>query len=194
MVTAIRPGVLALQGAVEPHLCAFRDLGYEPTEVRTRRQLDDITHLVLPGGESTTLHNLLERSGLWQPLYKRLADGQLAAFGTCAGAILLGHCAEQWPPRLGVVDIEVQRNAYGRQLDSFIGDITFMDAGNFKVNSPMRGVFIRAPRFGAMGDQVRVLGCHVGEVVLVQEGRHLLAAFHPELTADRQLHQYFLGL
>ncbi|MEM7168095.1 MAG: pyridoxal 5'-phosphate synthase glutaminase subunit PdxT [Planctomycetota bacterium] len=189
MVAPTHPAVLALQGSVEPHLAMLRLLGHQPVAVRTATQLRGVTHLVIPGGESTTLHNLLQRFDVWEPIRQRANDGSLAVFGTCAGAILLGNTATERPPRMGVVDVDVERNAYGRQLDSFAAQIT--------MKAPlhdMKGIFIRAPRFGAVGGGVEVLGRHNGEAVVLRAGRHLLAAFHPELTDDAQLHQLFLEL
>ncbi len=171
---------------------AFRDLGYAPVEVRRPEQLDaGITHLVLPGGESTTLHKLLELYGMWEPIARKGRSGELALFGTCAGAILLGRPNAERPPRLGLIDVAVDRNAYGRQVDSFLARVEL--AGSLAGDS-FDGVFIRAPQLHDLGTGVEVLGTLRGEPVLVREGRMLAATFHPELTPVRRLHEYFLAL
>ncbi len=181
------PGVLAFQGSVEPHLRALAEVGAPAVAVRRREQLEGLTHLVLPGGESTTLQKLLDLYGLWEPIAELGASGRLAIFGTCAGAILLGRQAEECPPRLGLIDVTVERNAYGRQIDSFAAPLCFR-------GTPMEGVFIRAPKLRDPGPRVEVLATHDECPVLVREGRLLAAAFHPELTAERAIHRYFLGL
>ena len=184
-----RPAVLALQGSVEPHRRALEALGYEPVEVRRPHQLERITHLVMPGGESTTLYKLLDLYRLWAPIRERAQAGSLALFGTCAGAILLGRDATERPPRLGLIDVTVERNAYGRQVDSFVTPIELCEP-----LGSMEGVFIRAPRLRDPGPGVEVLGCHAGDPILVRQGRCLAATFHPELTDARQLHELFLDL
>lgn len=179
---------------MEPHLEALRALGHAPIAVRKVEQLSGVTHLILPGGESTTLEKLLRRFGVWEPLRALGHSQEVAFFGTCAGAILLGRESAERPPRMQVVDVEVTRNAYGSQLDSFTAPVTLteplLEAGTREIP----GVFIRAPRFGAYGAGIEVLGTQGGEPVLLRGGRHLLATFHPELTEDRQLHRYFLEL
>lgn len=185
-------GVLALQGAVEPHRRAFDELGVDTVEVRTAAALDSVERLVLPGGESTTLWRLLRLSALWEAIGTRARDGSLACLGTCAGAILLGRGEDDDPPpRLEVVDVVVHRNAYGRQVASFVGPIEF--------SAPLggdrtEGVFIRAPRFGPVGPGVETLALREDEPVAVQEGRCVLTAFHPELAADRRLHRRLLEI
>ena len=181
-----RVGVLALQGACEAHLAAFARLNVPARATRRPEELHDLTHLVLPGGESTTQHHLLERFGLWNRIRTRYRAGELVLFGTCAGAILLST-GDGRPPTLELLDARIQRNAFGSQSDSFAASIEFEDG-------PFPGVFIRAPRFTGVGPLVRVLGRLCAEPVLV-EGQGLLAAtFHPELTDDPRVHARFLAL
>jgi 5'-phosphate synthase pdxT subunit len=157
----------------------LRRLGAEVVEVRLPAQLEGLDGLVIPGGESTAIMRLVRRYGLEQAL--RTFRG--GVFGTCAGMILLDEA------HLGLVDLEVDRNAYGRQLASFEADLEL--AGD---SEPLRGVFIRAPRVRRLGPEVEVLAEHAGEPVLVREGRFLLASFHPELTDDTRVHERFLEL
>lgn len=188
-MSAPRVGVLALQGDVAPHLERFAALGVRASEVRAPRELDGLTHLVLPGGESTTLHHLSTLFGLWEELRARHRAGRLALFGTCAGAILLGRDEGARPPRLGLLEVTVERNAYGRQLDSFERPLAVEG-----LDAPLRGVFIRAPRIVDVGPGVRVLARDGADPVLVEGPGCLAAMFHPELTADPALHRRFLQL
>ncbi len=186
----MKVGVLALQGAFAAHAAVLRTLGAEPREVRTPADLHEVDALVLPGGESTTMSMLLESSGLFDPLAERLADG-MPAFGTCAGMILLGTTildgrADQ--RSFGVVDIDVRRNAFGRQVDSFEADLDV--AGE---REPFPAVFIRAPFVERAGPDVEVLASVDGHPVLCRQGSVLVAAFHPELGDDPRLHHLFLS-
>jgi 5'-phosphate synthase pdxT subunit len=169
-------GVLAVQGNFREHGAMLRRLGSDVVEVRKPEELEGLDGLVVPGGESTTFMRLMRLYGL---------DEAIRAFeapilGTCAGMIVLDR------DHLGLVDVEVDRNAYGRQVASFEADLSL--AGE---SSPLRGVFIRAPRVRATGD-VEVLAEHLGEPVLVRDGRVLVASFHPELTEDTRVHELFL--
>ena len=187
----MRVGVLALQGAFRAHADRLSALGVEAPEVRTRAQLDGVDALVMPGGESTTMSNLLTTSGLFDELKARISDG-LAVFGTCAGMILLASEVHDGRPdqrSFGALDITVQRNGYGRQLDSFETDLDV--AG---LDTPFHGVFIRAPRVESVGPAVDVLATYQDDAVLVRQGRIMAAAFHPELTADNRLHAAFVEL
>lgn len=188
-MTAPRIGVLALQGAFAAHAAAFARLGVDATEVRLPRDLESIDALVLPGGESTTMWHLLRTSDLLGPLATRL-DAGLPAFGTCAGMILLAARVADGTPEQGsfaAIDIDVRRNAYGRQIDSFETDIT---VDGFETS--FRAPFIRAPQIVRLGAGVDALA-RVGEdVVLARQGKVLVAAFHPELTADDRIHRLFL--
>ena len=178
-------GVLALQGASEPHRAAFERLGLAAREVRAPRDLEGLTHLVLPGGESTTLHHLLTLFDLWQPIAARHRAGALALFGTCAGAILLARGAGTKPPTLGLLDAAVERNAYGRQIDSFTRAIA-LEGRDFPA------VFIRAPRFTELGPDVRVLARDRDLPVALEAPGLLATTFHPELTDDPWFHRRFL--
>jgi 5'-phosphate synthase pdxT subunit len=175
----LRIGVLALQGAFREHARALRKLGADVVEVRLPEELDDLDGLVIPGGESTSIMRLAELYGLDEAL--RAYRG--AVFGTCAGMILLDR------DHLGLAEVEVDRNAFGRQVKSFEADVDL--AGD---EIPLRGVFIRAPRVRNVGPGVEVLGDLDGEPVLVRDGRLLLASFHPELTDDLRVHELFLNL
>ncbi len=187
---SVKVGLLALQGAVRPHAEAFEALGATPVEVRTPAQLSDVDALVIPGGESTTMSKLLDTSGLAGPLADRLTNG-LPTFGTCAGMIVLAHSvldgrADQ--RSYDGIDIAVRRNAFGRQVDSFEADLN-VDG----LDEPFHAVFIRAPFVEEVGPDVEVLASVDGHPVLCRQGPVLVAAFHPELTADRRLHELFLA-
>jgi len=172
-----RVGVLAVQGNFREHAAMLRRLGAEPVEVRKPEQLEGLDGLIVPGGESTTFIRLMRLYGLDEAI--RAFGGPI--MGTCAGMIVLGK------DHLGLADVEVDRNAYGRQVSSFEADLEL--AGS---KEPLRGVFIRAPRVRAIGDDVEVLAEHDGRPVLVRDGRILVASFHPELTEDSRVHELFL--
>lgn len=183
-------GVLALQGAFREHAEALGVLGAQAVAVRRPEQLDGVDRLILPGGESTTIGHLLRTSGLLEPLCDRLADG-MPALGTCAGMILLAvEVLDGRPdqPVLGSIDVAVRRNAYGRQRDSFEArlDVAELPGGRFP------GVFIRAPAVERVGDGVEVLAEHEGRVVMAREGPVAVCAFHPELSGDLRIHEWFL--
>jgi len=193
-VTAPRVGVLALQGDTREHLAALREAGAESMPVRRRSELEKVDGLVIPGGESTTMSHLLLDLDLLEPLRRLLADG-LPAYGACAGMILLateildaGAGGRAALP-LRAIDITVRRNAFGRQVDSFEGDIPF--AG---LTDPVRAVFIRAPWVERAGAGVEVLASAAGHIVAVRQGRKLATAFHPEMTGDRRIHHLFVDL
>ena len=187
----MKVGLLALQGAVAPHADALEALGAAPVEVRTPAQLADVDALVIPGGESTAMSRLLGTSGVAEPLAERLADG-LPVLGTCAGMIVLARTvldgrADQ--RCYGAIDIAVRRNAFGRQVDSFEADVD-VDG----LSPPFHAVFIRAPFVEQVGPDVEVLASVDGHPVVCRQGPVLVTAFHPELTADRRVHQLFLSL
>lgn len=186
-----RIGILAVQGDVREHARAILELGAEPVEVRLPRDLVGLDALILPGGESTTMRKLIDRYGLREPIVA-LAQGGAPVYGTCAGMILLAdRIADGDEPVLRLLDITVQRNAYGRQLDSFEADIAIPSLGE----APMHGVFIRAPVVSEVGPAVEVLAHDPdGLPIAVRQGRVLATAFHPELTPDRRLHRLFLDL
>jgi 5'-phosphate synthase pdxT subunit len=172
-------GVLAVQGNFREHAAMLRRLGARAVEVRKPEQLDGLDGLVIPGGESTAIMRLIRLYGLEEAI-ERFAG---PVFGTCAGMILLDR------EHLGLVDVAVARNAYGRQVASFEADIDL--AGD---DEPLRGVFIRAPRVVAAGADVETLAEYDGEPVLLRDGRFLVASFHPELTDDTRVHERFLEL
>jgi 5'-phosphate synthase pdxT subunit len=172
-----RVGVLAVQGNFREHAAMLRRLGADVVEVRKPEQLDELDGLVVPGGESTTFMRLMRLYGLDEAVQR--FGGPV--FGTCAGMIVLDR------NHLGLMDVEVDRNAYGRQVASFEADLLLEGE-----DDPLRGVFIRAPRLRERGPDVEVLAEHEGEPVLLREGRFLVAAFHPELTEDTRVHELFL--
>ncbi len=188
-------GVLALQGAFAAHRDRLERLGRNVIEVRNTAQLDDVCALVLPGGESTTMTNLLDRAGMREPLLKRLADG-MPTFATCAGLILLANEVIDGRPDqvpLGAIDVSVRRNGYGRQIDSFEADLDIDGLASTDVGPrTMRAVFIRAPIITRTGSGVRTLATLDDVAVVVSDGQVLACAFHPELTDDVRLHQLWL--
>ena len=184
-------GVLALQGAFAAHAEHLTGLGADTRLVRRAEHLEGLTGLVLPGGESTTMSNLLVSSGLDTSLREAIRDG-LPVFGTCAGMILLARDILDGRPdqiSFDALDITVRRNGYGRQVDSFETDL---DIDSLDV--PFHAVFIRAPVIETIGADVEVLASHSGRPVLVRSGRVMAASFHPELTDDSRVHNMFLQL
>jgi 5'-phosphate synthase pdxT subunit len=181
-------GVLALQGAFDVHAKRLTELGASAHLVRKPDQLDPLDALVIPGGESTTFLKHLERAGFYSVLDTFVRTKPV--FGTCAGCILLAKDVANPPQRsFGVLDIDVQRNAYGRQNDSVI-----LHAETTLPGGPMEMVFIRAPRISRLGSTVEVLARRDGDPVLVRSGRMLAATFHPELSDDRRVHQLFIDM
>lgn len=182
-------GVLALQGDFQRHLSRLGEIGVKGIAVRKPEALKDCQGLIIPGGESTTLVKLMKNIGLFEaiPEFNR----RWPVFGTCAGAILVSREVNNHPVEpLGLMDIAVQRNAYGRQIDSFVEDVTVNLAG-----APQRieAVFIRAPRITRVGEGVEVLSRRNGDLIFVESERVLAATFHPELTANPLVHQYFVA-
>ena len=179
---------MALQGAVVPHAEKLAKLGAEPVEVRTPADLSGVRGIILPGGESTTMLHLLKLNALWEPLKQFVAARP--AWGVCAGAILLAkrvsHPAQD---SLEALDIAVERNAYGHQVNSFIAPLEPTQCWR---GGTVEGIFIRAPRITAVEGKTEVLFEYKGEPVMVEEGNLLASTFHPELTDDPSLHQYFL--
>ncbi|GLV46838.1 pyridoxal 5'-phosphate synthase subunit PdxT [Thermus sp. LT1-2-5] len=184
-------GVLALQGDFREHKEALKPLGLEAKEVRKPEHLQGLKGLIVPGGESTTIGKLAREYGIEEAVRKRVEEGSLALFGTCAGAIWLAKEILGYPeqPRLGVLHVAVERNAFGRQVESFEEDLQVKG-----FTEPFRGVFIRAPVFRRLGEGVEVLAELNGLPVLVRQGKILASAFHPELTQDLRVHRYFLEL
>ncbi|MCL1587975.1 MAG: pyridoxal 5'-phosphate synthase glutaminase subunit PdxT [Actinomycetia bacterium] len=185
-------GVLALQGDFREHIAMLRSIDVDTYEVRTPEDLERCDALVIPGGESTTIGKLATRYGLIEPIRQRCEDG-MPMFGTCAGMIFLATATTGgFQPQLGVLDAAVERNAFGRQVDSFEADLTVSG-----LEDPIHAVFIRAPWIDKIGADVEVLASVTepgGAVhpVLVRQGRILASSFHPELTGDTRLHQLFV--
>ncbi len=186
----MRVGALALQGDFREHLAVVRRLGHEGVEVRTPEELAGVDALVIPGGESTTIGRLATVYGLMDPLRERI-EGGLPVLGTCAGLIFLAAAAtDREQPQLGVLDVVVTRNAFGRQVDSFEADL---EIAGFR--RPYHAVFIRAPWIEKVGEGVDVLArIDDGHPVFVRQGRLLAASFHPELTDDDRIHEAFLAM
>ena len=186
-----RVGILALQGAVREHVEAVRALGAEPVLVRLPADMAGLDALILPGGESTTMRRLIDLYGLREPILAMARQGA-PMLGTCAGMILMANrLADGEQPVLCLLDATVERNAYGRQLDSFEADLDMPAIGD----EPLHGVFIRAPVVSELGPGVEVLARDGnGRPIAVRQGRVLATAFHPELTGDRRLHRLLLGM
>ncbi|TVQ40756.1 MAG: pyridoxal 5'-phosphate synthase glutaminase subunit PdxT [Spirochaetaceae bacterium] len=181
-------GVLALQGDFAKHIELLRRLGREARAVRTAIEIQELAALIIPGGESTTIGMLMERFGLADAVRQRVRCG-MPLFGTCAGAILMAaEIVGSDQPRLALMDMTVQRNAYGRQIESFEAEL------NLGAASPLTAVFIRAPRIIRIGNEVRVLAAFESDPVLVQQDHLLAATFHPELTDSSAIHAHFLAL
>ncbi len=183
----MKAGVLALQGDFREHGLALAAAGATPVDVRLPEHLADVACLVIPGGESTTIAKLARAYDLVEPIRDRAAAG-MPIFGTCAGMILLAARVQDGPAGFGLMDIGVQRNAYGRQVESFEADLDVEG-----IDHRVRGVFIRAPRVSDVGPEVHVLASHEGSPVVLEEGNLLVASFHPELVGDPSLHAYMLS-
>lgn len=180
----MKAGVLALQGDFREHGAVLRDLGAAVAEVRTPEDLAGVDCLAIPGGESTTISKLARAHGMVEPIRERAVAG-MPLLGTCAGLIVMASGVGGGEPLLSVLDVDVERNAYGRQVDSFEADVP-VDG------EPVRGVFIRAPVITRVGDHVEILGEHGGRPVAVQQGSLIGATFHPELAGDGRLHRRML--
>ena len=184
----MRIGVLALQGDFGLHAAALRGVAAEPVEIRKPGALDDVEGLILPGGESTTLLHLMDA---WDfaPAIRSFHQSGRPLFGTCAGLIILAREVEgPCQPSLGLIDVTVERNSYGRQRESFDAE-TSADLG--EGSTPVRMVFIRAPRIRRAGPGVHILARHAADPALAREGTVLVASFHPELSGDLAVHRYF---
>ncbi|GAB6172690.1 pyridoxal 5'-phosphate synthase glutaminase subunit PdxT [Paradesulfitobacterium aromaticivorans] len=185
-----RVGVLALQGAFREHRLALENLGVEVVEVRKKSELEEIDGLIIPGGESTTMGKLLKVDGLGDEI-KELAAKDLPIFGTCAGMIMLSKRISQSEQyTLELMDVTAERNAFGRQIASFETDLKVPALGS----EPVRAVFIRAPYIRDIAPNVGILAEYEGKVVFARQGNMIASAFHPELTPDRRVHQYFLDI
>jgi pyridoxal 5'-phosphate synthase pdxT subunit len=187
-----RIGVLSLQGDFEAHGRALEREGAAPVYVRNREDLDGLDGLIIPGGESTTMLKLMGYENLLEPICE--FGRRTPMFGTCAGAILMAsQVSNPAQESLGLMDIAVERNAYGRQIDSRVAEIE-PEAEFQQRTAPgkLNAVFIRAPIIRDVGPEARVLARYNGDPVLVEQGKHLVATFHPELTDDSRVHRYFL--
>jgi 5'-phosphate synthase pdxT subunit len=185
----IKVGVLALQGAVREHIQSLEACGVEAVAIKHKEELKDVDGLILPGGESTTMRRLIDKYDFMDSLKEFTREGK-PMFGTCAGLILLAkNIVGYSEPHLGVMDVTVERNSFGRQVDSFEADLAVKDvAGDFPA------VFIRAPHIVEAGENVEILSKHDGRIVLAREGQFLGCSFHPELTDDHRLTAYFVEM
>jgi len=191
MVKTTTIGVLALQGDFLEHITSLKQLGVSTKEVRLPRDLESLDGIILPGGESTTIAQLLDVFDLREPLIQRIRDG-MPVWGTCAGMILLAKKLYQARPTpLGLMDIIVDRNAFGRQIDSFTVPLTILGLGD----KPLHATFIRAPKITKVEKSVKILSqLEDGTIVAAQQGKMLATSFHPELTHDTRLHEYFFSM
>ncbi|HMG36385.1 MAG TPA: pyridoxal 5'-phosphate synthase glutaminase subunit PdxT [Blastocatellia bacterium] len=183
-----RVGVLAVQGDFAAHSALLSRIGIEPREIRRGDELAELSGLIIPGGESTTILKFLDEEGLAEPIRKFVQSGR-PVLGTCAGAIILAdEVVSPVQDSLELIDLTIERNAYGRQVDSFIGEAQTTIAGG-----PIEAVFIRAPRIRRVGPEVEVLARLGNEPVLVRQANVFVATFHPELTSDTRVHQLAFG-
>jgi len=185
----MRIGVLCLQGDFREHVSMLERLGVAVADVRLPADLEHTHGLILPGGESTALRRLLSYSGLDRAIAERAAREEYGLYGTCAGMILMAKSLRdgRGVEPLGLMDITVARNAYGRQLDSFEADVSITEVGTF------HAVFIRAPQLVTCAAGVQVLGRHQGIPVIARQGNLLVSSFHPELSNDARIHEYFIS-
>jgi 5'-phosphate synthase pdxT subunit len=185
----LKIGVLALQGAVREHIRQIEELGCRAISVKSAEDLIELNGLVLPGGESTTIRKLLDRYDLLEPI-RALAAGGVPMFGTCAGLILLAkEIVGNDTSHLGVMDIVVERNSFGRQVDSFEVEMPISGVGE-----DIPAVFIRAPHIVSAGENVEILAKHEERIVLARDGQFLGCSFHPELTEDLRIMKYFIEM
>ncbi|MEK7673151.1 MAG: pyridoxal 5'-phosphate synthase glutaminase subunit PdxT [Patescibacteria group bacterium] len=191
-------GILDIQGSVEEHFAALQKIkNVEPVLVKNKKDLDQVKGLIMPGGESTTIGKLLRRFGLREEIIKRAKAG-MPVWGTCAGAILLAKkiVGTQTADGLKLMDIAIERNAYGRQVDSFETQIEF-DLGTYGgdyFGKVVPAIFIRAPKILAVGKKVQILAKHRGEIVAARQGNLMASSFHPELTDSKEIHEYFVKM
>lgn len=182
-------GVSGIQGDFREHKCVIEKLGHETLVVRNIEDLEKIDGLIIPGGESTTMIRIMKRIGLFEQLKNKILNG-LPVYGTCAGLIVLAKEIENYPQEsLGVINISVMRNAYGRQVDSFDEMVHIKG-----FESPFKAVFIRAPRVDWYGPEVEVLSELDGHPIMLRQHNVLVTSFHPELTDDTRIHEYFLSM
>jgi len=183
-------GVLALQGAFREHCWMLEGCGATAVEIRKPEQLDDVAGLVIPGGESTTIGKLMVEWGIMDKIKTRASQG-MAVYGTCAGMIMLSkEIIGSNQPRLGLMDIVVRRNAFGRQRESFEADMSVPEFGE----EPIKAIFIRAPYIEKAGNNVKVMAVVHNKIVIARQDNLLVTAFHPELTKDNRIHKYFISM
>lgn len=183
-------GVLALQGAFREHCWMLERCGVIAAEIRKPEDLDDVSGLIIPGGESTTIGKLMVEWGLFEKIQSRVNEG-MAVYGTCAGMIMLAkEIIDSDQPRLGLMDITVRRNAFGRQRESFEADMSVPEFGA----EPLKAVFIRAPYIEKAGPTVKVMAVVQDKIVIARQDKMLVTAFHPELTQDDRIHKYFISM
>ena len=182
----MRIGVMAVQGSFSLHCKTLAEIGVEPVEVRRATDMADLSGIIIPGGESTTFQLMLQRTDLGERLFEELRHG-LPCWGTCAGAILLGRSEGKIIHGYGLIDVDVIRNAYGRQVDSFVASLNIKG-----FCEPFNGVFIRAPRLLNCGKRVEVLAEYSHDPVMIRQWKLLITTFHPELTSDTRIHRYFV--
>jgi 5'-phosphate synthase pdxT subunit len=186
-VVVLKVGVLALQGSIKEHVNALKKLKVEPVLVKLPYDLKEINGLILPGGESTTIGKLMRQYGLDKEIKRRYKEG-MPIYGSCAGAILLAKdIVGSKQPKLGLMDISIKRNEYGRQVDSFEALLDVFDM-------PFKGVFIRAPVISSIHDGCKILSSFKNKPVMVEQGNLLVSTFHPELTNDLRVHKYFIEM
>jgi 5'-phosphate synthase pdxT subunit len=185
----LKIGVLGLQGAIREHIRSVEACGAEGIVIKTTDQLDEVDGLIIPGGESTTMRRLIDKYNFMEPLRKFGQDGK-PIFGTCAGLILLAkNLVDYAQPHLGLLDVTVERNSFGRQRDSFEAELMITGVGEDFV-----GVFIRAPHIVEVGEDVEILSKHNGRIVAARQGNFLGCSFHPELTDDHRMTQLFINM
>lgn len=188
----MKVGILALQGDFREHGSILESCDVEPVYIRRSSELEEVDGLIIPGGESTAISKLLRKWGLFSSL-KEKAESGFPVFGTCAGLILMAEEVNSPVPSLGLMDISVKRNAYGRQIESFEGKLALTNARSGLTDDAITGVFIRAPQVVRVGSGVDVLAVHDELPVLVRQENLLGATFHPELTHDAAIHSYFVN-
>ena len=183
-------GVLALQGAFREHCWMLEKCGATAVEIRKAEELDDVAGLVIPGGESTTIGKLMVEWGILEKVRSRASQG-MAIYGTCAGMIMLAKdILDSDQPRLGLMDVSVRRNGFGRQRESFEASMLVPEFGD----EPVEAVFIRAPYIEQAGDHVKVMAVVNDKIVIARQDKMLVTAFHPELTEDDRIHRYFISM
>lgn len=184
-------GVLALQGAFREHIEMLRSMDVDAVEVRMPEQLRDLDGLIIPGGESTTIGKIATQYGLIEPIREMVEQGK-PVWGTCAGMIVLAKDVGMRQPLIGVMDVQVKRNAFGRQVDSFETNLDIPEINNGD-KSPFHAIFIRAPLLESVGEKVKVLArLEDGTIVAARQDNLLATSFHPELTNDARFHKYFV--